>query len=299
MPLNYKEMSRVMRTIGMTNTQIAEVTSVGVRNVSSMYNGHSTPRKPANFERLALKSLSARIAFPWPLDAAIEMISLREMGAMRDQRGLVNNYEFSARVMINATLCTFSDPSFDPQKVDEDTWGSALLGFFFILAMRGIRSSAIQKDFYKDEWEVLVKGLEDLLGTLPPEDEWVKFLRIKVAAAKFNVFWNALDKKNDERSSEDTRAWVSRTNVRALLLEYNDMIPHDVDAPFTAMAIASRFKDREAYSDIQSRLTAIDPSFGDPTSFTDKTFLSKYPEFDEDFADFVAWANNQQLKEAS
>lgn len=299
MPLNYKEMLVQMRKIGVKNTQGAEITSVGMTTFSHIYNGHKVPGKQADFERLAIKFLSERITFPWSLNAATEMISVRTMGAARDHTKLVNHYAFSAHIMIDAVLSVFTDPNFDPKEADEDTWGAAFIGFYFILAMRGIRNAAVPKNFYQDEWGVLVKGIEKLLDTYPADETWVNFLRIKVAVANFNVIWNAMSKSNDERSSKDTREWVSKTGIRTLLLKYNDMIPYDIDAPFTAMAIASRFKDQGSYIDIQERLTVIDPSFGDPTSFTEKQFLSKYPEFDEDFSDFNSWAKSKNFKEAS
>ena len=196
----------------------------------------------------------------------------------------------------------------------EVLWGEALSLHYIISALRGSKKSALINKFTAENSMHTVAVLETLIKdemTNKNNDDgkeaaWPAILLYKIiVVTKLACKWNSIDPKSAGRNSTEIRRWVAENEICKSLENYNDLIPYVPEAPFNALALASRFGERKRYPDLLERLKrsyVCIASFADSKelkktpSFDIKEELikelKKDPDFDEDFDDFIAWFSN-------
>ena len=286
MPYKAFEVIKLLRLLGCSQAEIAKMGTMGVANVGRLYRRETKGRQPAVVIRSLMNNLSEQTNLPWDIDAQNQVIDIQERIRMRQFTELDQLFGFSSGVMID-DLLQHSDPK---EIVDNPgNWGKALVGYFFLWGMRNSNSAALVMKYsrYSDaDWSRLTNTLKHLVE-LHKESEWAALLGCKLEQNSLAEKWNPLDPNSDERSSPEMAQWLEDNLTRQKLINYNDLIPEVFEAPASAMAIASRFKERDSYPGILSRLQRIDDRF--KTLDGIRHLSQEDSNFDKDFADFFAW----------
>ncbi|WP_198384225.1 hypothetical protein [Roseomonas sp. KE2513] len=285
MAMRADELISVIRGRGETMGQIAQIAKKSERHVRDVSTGKIVPRNETELERNLGHRAKELIKLPWCSDALEQMIIIRELYREKKFIELEQTFEFSSRSMLvdihKHDALTAIEPS-------QELWGKALIVFYYVFAMRNSNKKSQQSKYSTNDWSSIVSVLAKLLNAVPDQEQaWVTILRYKINQLRLADKWNSLSPS--ERTSADMQEWLEKTDMRKQLLAYNQMVPHVFEAPFAALAIASRFGERSDYPAILARLQAIDSRF--------MTFESieniQYEYFDDDFADFRAWAKQE------
>jgi hypothetical protein len=283
MPLRYDEWVSVLKGAGVTYQQIADRMNRSDRFVRDIKNGKQ-PKYPETWEREIGAIAAQVISLPWPIDAQNQAIAIMNMYRSKKFAELDRLFGFSSRVMLNELQGY--DP--DAMQASEMLWGKTLVLFYYLFAMRSANISGLPDKFVDHEWEHVVLLLVALLDK-EAGASWATILRWKVDQLRLAAKWNDLDARGDKRSSEEMRRWLEETKIRSTLIAYSDLVPHVLEAPFAALAIASRFRERGTYNDLLHRLRFIDGRFFTVDGLED---LKSDEHVDEDFDDFFEWAQS-------
>ncbi|NVK22674.1 MAG: hypothetical protein HWD86_09170 [Kangiellaceae bacterium] len=291
MPLRYDEWVPVLKAAGLSYQEIADRMSRSERYVRAVKGGQREPKYPALWEREIGQIAAEVIALPWSLEAQEQIIAIMNLLRTKQFAEIDRLFGFSSQIMLEQVRAHEPMDAISPSPV---LWGQTLSVFYVLFALRRANSSGLPDKFSEGDWLKVVGVLLALLET-EAEATWAVILRYKVEQLRLAAKWNALDPKGDDRRSDEMRQWLTETDMRNRLLAYNDLIPHVLEAPFAAMAIASRFSDRDSYPDILARLQAIDDRYKTVEGIES---LSADKDFNEDFEDFFAWAKaNRRLIE--
>ena len=283
MPLRYDEWGPVLKEAGLSYQEIAIRMSRSDKYVREVKSGKRVPKYPARWESEIGRIAAEVVALPWSLEAQEQIIVIMNLFRTKQFAEISRLFSFSSRAMLeNVRSC---DPT-DGIMPSPMLWGQSLSVFYVLFALRHANSSGLPEKFSEADWVHVVRVLLALLDT-EAEATWAVILRYKVEQLRLAAKWNALDPIGDARRSDEMRQWLADTDMRNRLLAYNGMVPHVLEAPFAAMAIASRFCDRDSYPDILARLQVIDDRYRTVEGIES---LSLDKDFNEDFNDFRVWA---------
>lgn len=270
MPFSEMEWVYLLKTEGLTDIEIAGRAGGAERTIRAIKK--MAGRRSSAFENSLDRTGTEAIHLPWPAEAhdqARRMLALIGQGRWND---LQEGYAFSSRTSVQAALAT--DPV---AAVSPEQWGHALIAYVFQLGMQF--SSLGSHVRYREDWDAVV---EVMLALLKHRDEnWARVLRFKVSGNRIVLTWKRTTPRS-ARASAEMRTRIEKADYRNQLVAYNDLVPGNAVAPFNALAIASRFGERERYPDLLFRLQRADRKYRDVASIID-------PNFDDDFDDFRDW----------
>jgi len=158
-------------------------------------------------------------------------------------------------------------------------FGLVLVHYNYLTAMRLSKSSLCTDDVKERFARAQAICLKLLAGRTAT---WAVILGHRVATRGFAAIWNSTPV--EDRDSQEMRARVEREKMFDRYNALNDLLPKNRGAPFNALSVASRFKERERYNDLWRRLVHAAPEFKKPLDVKDD------PHFDADFDDFRLWA---------
>lgn len=282
MPLRYDEWVPVVKGAGLSYQQIADRMSRSDRYFRAIKDGQRKPKYPALWEREIGRIAAEVVTLPWSLEAQEQIIRVMNLFRTKQFAEIDELFTFSSQVMLEQVR------AYDPAKdlaPSAMLWGQTLSVFYVLFALRQANNSGLSNKFSEADWVQVVDVLLALLNT-EADATWAVILRYKVEQLRLAAKWNSLDPTGDARRSEEMRQWLADVDMRRRLLAYNDLVPHVLEAPFAALAIASRFGERDSYPDILARLQAIDERY---RSVAGIESLSADKDFNEDFEDFRKW----------
>lgn len=270
MPFTEMEWVWLLKAEGLTDLDIAERAGGAERTIRSIKK--ELGRKPSAFEEGLNRVGTEKISLPWSDEAHAQ--AKRMLDLIRNARwhDLHQSFAFSSKSSVAAALAIDLKSS-----VSAEDWGHALTAYTFQLGMQFSSLGSHASD--REDWEAIVDVMLSLLSGC--DDDWAKVLRFKVAGNRIVTAWKRTTPRND-RASEKMKEMIEKSGYREHLIAFNDLVPNDHVAPFNALAIASRFKERERYQDLLARLQRSDDRYQDVKSITD-------PDFDDDFDDFRKW----------
>jgi hypothetical protein len=184
------------------------------------------------------------------------------------------------RFLINSTkeefdvVCSQND-----RAITKREFGIVLVHYFFCTAMI-FSKSALATPQVSDGFN---RARESCLMFLAPRAEtWAGILRYRLTTTGFAANWNSTPR--ERRDTAEMRALINRSELFRSLNALSDLMPKNHRAPFSALAVASRLKERTRYSDLWRRLVRAASQFKHPDKVQNDAF------FDDDFDDFRHWA---------
>jgi hypothetical protein len=234
MPLRYDEWVPVLKAAGLSYQEIAVRMSRSERYVRAVKGGQREPKYPAQWEREIGRIAAEVVALPWSLEAQEQIIAIMNLFRTKQFAEIDRLFGFSTEVMLEQVRAHDPSNGLTPSPM---LWGQSLSVFYVLFALRRANISGLPDKFSEADWVHVVGVLLGLLGT-EADATWAVILRYKVEQLRLAAKWNALDPKGDDRRSDEMRQWLADTDMRNRLLAYNDLVPHVLEAPFAAMAIA-------------------------------------------------------------
>ncbi|MEP3035927.1 MAG: hypothetical protein ABJO67_16480 [Pseudoruegeria sp.] len=271
-----KEFVWLLKQEQLTDTDIAMLSGVSERRVRTIKNTSTvaSQRLEVDLGELVVE----KITFPCSDDANTQVGRMVQLARARQWTNLQKNYAFSASCSFDKVCSLDID-----DKLTATDWGNLLVAYFFKLGMAFSNLSAHVK-YRSGLGEVANKLLAALEDHTSP---WAHILRYKVAANQVTTAWNQTTVR-EQRASVEMRELIEKTGYCDAVLAFNKIVPKDVAAPFNALGVASRFKDRSAYGDLWERLQIADKKYSDVLSIDDV-------DFDDDFADFKLWFAQERV----
>ena len=267
----------IFKRMGLSDDWIAVVTGFSVRTISNIKNakGAKACRCPDVIDQKGFEN----VELPWPQDAHTQIRRIDRLMRANLWQEIHECYAFSAKHSLNEASAML-------QKDVEDVstlWAHALFAYSFHRAMQ---FSPIRHhiDIYRncEEWCATTEIMLSLLNNR--DEDWANILRFKVSANRVTAAWKHTNVS--DRTSNSMKALLKSTDYCAAVLEYNNLIPLDVVAPFNALAVASQFRARDQYAELHIRLCKADEKYADPLNIKDE-------DFDDDFEDFKDWFKSQ------
>ena len=160
-----------------------------------------------------------------------------------------------------------------------------IFGHFYATAtyynhMARSREAAIDRHTAAQRFAVLSDRIIEILGQRPADDLIARLLRFRVRNDQFTLKWEVSGPA--ERASAEWRACIVDTQFLDAMCDYNDVAPKAWQAPWNALAVASRLKMREKYADLYARILKSKP-------FRSIEEMRDRESYDDDFRDFDAW----------
>lgn len=276
-----------------SDDDIARMARKSVRSIGDYKNGKAQP-KPKQVGEMQDKLSPALVKacnLPWSLSAHYHVNSIRNLDRDRAFEDLERIHGFSAQQFIRQLS------EIDPDDIQSgrisaspEMWGMAIIAYFYLRSVWMNAEEQKQSDLSAN-WNRIIQLLMSMVSK-ENDSPWAKILSFKIASGKFAVIWNSLDPKTDERSSSEIRKKVDDLDIYNTFIAYNDIVPTAKEAPWSATCIASRFKERDKYPDLYSRLSKADPSFLTAGGILELKEIDR--DLDEDFEDFLKWVSENQ-----
>lgn len=281
MPFNENELIPIIKGEGLTDLEIAVRVGICERKLRSIKNTFG--RKPTSENELNFV-LTELVELPWSEDAHAQVRYMTNLIRSSRWNDLYQHLAFSSKTSVEKTLeLDLTSP------VSSQDWGHALVAYHFQL---GMELSTLGKHAEsRSNWEDVVNTILKLLEGR--EENWAKILRFKVAGNRVVIAWKRAT--GNDRASVAMKQLIDDVGYREKLIAFNDLVPKDPVAPFNALAIASRFGEREHYQDLLARLKRANPEF-DPDPDPGPV-AGHDPDFDEDFDDFRDWYKKSMCKD--
>ena len=222
-----------------------------------------------------------RFDFPWTLEAHQKVIAIRNQFRNKNWQELYNAECFPIQVFVEE-LRNLNLETIEPCKL---LWGKALVAFFFVSAMIQSEHADYKEKYSPDDLALVTDIVLRLLETAPRRP-WAVVLAFTVDQLGIATKWNNADSQSNDRRSEEMRLWLEKNRIRERLVEYNDHVPFEYDAPFSALAIASRFEERDSYKGLLKRIKRA-KRFASLENAAEAVLKDK--DADEDFDDFRCW----------
>lgn len=310
MPLNLQELASIIKAVtGWSDEEFARQIGTNTKYVSLMRRGKLEPRQAAVFYRNMVNVLSKKFTFPWSSQAQAHIFSMMQLIQEKAFDDFFEKHGFSGHVMFDHLLNIGLDESEVASESRQTVlltevqktpifWGEVLIGFYFVVALdhpdaQEKNPSPIEiSDKDRDRvYNILLKLIGDEAKG-EEEEAWRTVLRGKVLQLFLAAKWNRLDAQSDARASKEIKKWVDDLSLQERLIAYNDFVPDVYSAPFGALAVASRFKQRDRYEDALGRLQKqnIEQRFNTLEGIFEMRSSDGDSDFDEDFDDFIAWA---------
>lgn len=269
MPFTEMEIVWLFKAEGLTDLDIAGRVKSAERTIRTIKK--KTGHKPSLFNGELQRTRAELNELPWSQDAHAQVLQMIELIRRGRYSELHKNFAFPSETSFAIAKKIKPDA-----KVSEADWGHALVAYHFKL---GMQFSTQQNHIaYRDGWDKTVDLMLKLLSKV--EANWARILLFKVTANRIVIAWKRT--KRSERGSKAMQDLVNATCYRERLIAFNEIVPSDPVAPFNALAIASRFNDKNSFEDLLKRLQEADHRYTDINTIKD-------PDFDDDFENFRAW----------
>lgn len=275
-----------------SDEEIADIAVKCVRSITDYKNGKSAPKPKQDGvmqEKLSPVLVKA-CDLPWSLAAHYQVNSIRALDQSASPN-LEKLHGFSAQQFAQRL------EQIDPKEIrsgqfpiSSEMWGMAIVAFFFLRSVWTHADERKQSEI-SPQWNHVVAVLTAMLSQ-EAEAPWATVLGFKVASGEFAIIWNGLDPKSEERSSKEIKDKVQELDIYNAFIAYNDIVPTAKEAPWSATCIASRFKEREKYQDLFSRLGKAESSFLTEDGILKLKEVDR--DLDEDFDDFLEWISENQ-----
>ena len=270
MPFNDQENVSILKELGRTDVETAERTGTGERTIRNIKN--ETRNRPRACTHAIDGFVRECVEFPWAVAAHLQVRDVMELIRASNFGTLRRRYGFSASSSAAlATSC--ADDAHSCER-----WSHALFAYWFYFGMSLSRDGIDATYRDPEPLDGLADVLLDLLGGR--SEPWAFVLRFKVIGNREMRAWN----ESDRRASVTMRSRIDAVGYLDSALEYNDVVPKYPVVPMNALAVASRFEDRERYEPLLERIRQIDSRFPDRTPWP-----GGFDSNDQDFVDFRCW----------
>lgn len=243
-------------------------------------------RRPAS-EKDMMKLLRQETGVFWTQaadDSVAEIRNARSKSKLHRRMELFMDQSFKTLEELNTDNIEFVTDSSDVQS--QDTFGQLYATASYYNYMARSHDSAINKGVAAQRFLVLSHKLFSVLKQRPKDDPIASVLHFRVMNDQFTLTWDA--SSATERSSDKWRERIIDMKFIDVMRDYNDVTPKAWQAPWNALAIASRLEMREVYPDLYERILKS-------KRFRDINDMRARESYDDDFQDFDTWVETAAI----
>ncbi len=321
MPLNLKELMWIIKAItGWSDAKIAEEFGTNDRYVGDIRKGLREPKQAEKVYNNVVNYLSLRFCFPWCTEAQPHIYSMMDLIRKEDFAEFFDKHGFFGQLILDHLLNiavendtyvrasqTLESKSTRPKvplssiQKTPTFWSEVFIGLYFAVALshpkcpKGLPQNPKSLQLDTDELIHIYAIALDLLGKPSDnEDPWKVVLRGKVFQLLLAAKWNTIDPNAGDLAYQEIGKWVDATCILDRLAAYIELVPQVYEAPFGALAVASRLKKQERYPELLRSLQKqkAEPRFLSLSGIEEMRASTDDDDFyfNADFADFISWA---------
>jgi hypothetical protein len=261
----------------MRGTHIFKNTDMPIRTQNHLLRKHLKKqdhyRPTVHYTRLK-ECAWENVEFPWDLDADNTVEEINTMRFGKQFALLHKRYGF----FVNHTNEKVDLISRAEHLTLREDFGLILVHYAYLAGVHSSQNSRLATPeaalrFAKTE-AALIKILK------PYNFAWAELIRARLMVNNISDIWNNTPRSN--RNTTKMQALVKKSGYVETLVKYNEIVTNEYRAPFSALAVSSRFCWRQYYDDLYNRLKRAAPEYGSLTNINNKKFY-------DDFDDFREW----------
>jgi hypothetical protein len=280
---------RLIEATGKTRFQIRDMGGPSER--AQVYLTNDAKRETQGFRGWLLGTAMELQPFPWTSLVGRRIARIKELRDDRNIRRLREEFELLVE-FVERHLAERPNPESDPAGDLDDDCGFLgaryLLGQYWLsIALHGgasdpprplARKKAIE---HFAAFEVRLRRAMDVQEPRISRDT-AEVLAFKAVGNIVVLEWNATLPKMSRGTCPRLMALLRETRYFERAARYSELMPKVLDVPFNALAIASALDRQDSFEVLHQRLRDADEKYDDLEALDD-------PDFDEDFANFLAW----------